>query len=86
MRIIYTPKFKREYKKLPNKIKYLAEEKEKIFRMNPFDGKLGTHKLHGKLKSFWSFSINHNYRIVFEIAKDKKEFIFHTVGNHSIYK
>ncbi len=86
MRIIYTTKFKREYKRLANNIKDTAEEKEKIFRVNPFDEKLDTHKLNGKLKDFWSFSINHNYRIIFEISKDKKEFFFHSIGNHSIYK
>lgn len=86
MKIIYTSKFKKEYKKLANSIKDMAEEKEKIFRQNPFDERLDTHRLHGKLKEFWSFSINYNYRIIFEVSKDKKEFFFHSVGSHSIYK
>lgn len=86
MKIIYTSKFEREYKKLPKFLKYLAEEKEKIFRKNPFDKKLNAHKLHGKLKDFWSFSINYDWRIIFEISKNKKVFYFHSVGNHKIYK
>lgn len=45
MEIIYSSKFAREYKKLPNSIKDVAEEQEKIFRENPFDPRLKTHKL-----------------------------------------
>ncbi len=76
MKIIYTSKFERGYKKLPVHIKNSAEEKEKFFRKNPFDAKLDTHKLHGKLKDFWSFSISYDYRIIFEISKDKKLVFF----------
>jgi len=49
MRIYYSSKFEREYKKLSKEIKKLAEEKETIFRNNPFDLKLDTHKLRGRL-------------------------------------
>jgi len=85
MRIYYSSKFEREYKKLSNKIKKLTEEKEVIFRKSPFDPRLNTHKLHGRLKEYWVFSINDKYRIVFEFAE--KEIVwFHSVGDHSIYQ
>lgn len=86
MKIVYTSKFEREYKKLPETIKNLAEEKERIFRRNPFDARLKTYKLSGKLKEFWSFSIDYKYRIIFEIAKDKKLICFHSVSDHDIYR
>jgi mRNA-degrading endonuclease YafQ of YafQ-DinJ toxin-antitoxin module len=57
MEIIYSSKFAREYKKLPRKVKSKAEEHETIFRQNPYDPRLNTHKLHGRLKEFWSFSV-----------------------------
>ena len=85
MDIIYSSKFAREYKKLPIKIKLKAEEYEKIFRNNPRDLKLNTHKLHGRLKEFWSFSIGNKYRIIFEFGNDDKIY-FHSVGNHDIYQ
>lgn len=85
MKIIYSPTFIKKYKKLPKKIKGLAEEKEKIFIKNPFDPMLKTHKLHGKFKGLYSFSINYQYRIIFEIKKDQV-FIFLLVNNHNIYK
>lgn len=85
MRIYYSSKFKQEYTKLSKEIKKFAEEKETIFKKNPFDSTLNTHKLHGRLKEYWAFSIDHTYRIIFEFAK--KDIIwFHSVGDHSIYQ
>lgn len=84
MKIIYSPKFAREYKKLPLKVKRLAEQKEPIFRKNPFDPKLKTHKLGGILKDFWSFCIDYKYRIIFEFAGNDTCY-FHSVDDHSIY-
>jgi mRNA-degrading endonuclease YafQ of YafQ-DinJ toxin-antitoxin module len=86
MKIIYSPKFAREYKKLPKSIKGSAEEREKIFRKNPFDTRLKTHKLKGKLKEFLSFSIGYKYRIIFELDKHKKVAYFYSVGDHEIYQ
>ncbi len=85
MEILYSPKFAKEYKKLPESIKLKAEKKEKIFRQDRFDKSLKTHKLSGRLRGFWSFSIDHNYRIIFELTKDNLV-IFHLVGDHSIYQ
>ena len=84
MRVLYHPKFAREYKKLPDNIKDQAEEKEKIFRANPFDPRLKTHKLKGPLSGFWVFSINHKYRIIFDFA-DINTVHFYSVGDHDIY-
>ncbi|MCX6800364.1 MAG: type II toxin-antitoxin system mRNA interferase toxin, RelE/StbE family [Candidatus Falkowbacteria bacterium] len=85
MEIIYSSKFAREYKKLPDNIKDIAEENEAIFRENPFSSKLKTHKLKGKLSGFYSFSIGYKYRIIFDFSKDKKSINFHSVGDHDVY-
>jgi addiction module RelE/StbE family toxin len=84
MKIFYLKKFIKQYKKLPISIKKIAEEKEEIFRKNPFNPKLKTHKLHGDLKGFFSFSINHNIRIIFDFDENKNV-RFYTIGNHDIY-
>jgi len=86
MEIIYSPKFAREYKKLPKRVKLKAEEHEKIFRDNPHDPRLSTHKLHGKLKEFRSFSVGFKYRIIFEFGRGDATVYFHSVGNHDIYQ
>ncbi len=85
MRIYYSSKFEREYKKLSRKIKLLAEEREHIFRQDPFDPRIDTHKLHGRLKEYWAFSIDTKYRIIFEFVK-KNIVWFHSAGDHSIYQ
>jgi len=85
MEIIYSSRFARDYKKLPLNIKRLAEKKELIFRKNPFDSRLKTHKLKGALSGFFSFSINQKYRIIFEIV-DSNTIWFHSVGDHVIYR
>lgn len=86
MEIIYSSKFAREYKKIPDNIKTIAEEQEELFRKNPFDAKLKTHALKGKLRGFLSFSIGYKYRIIFEFANNKTVAYFHSVGNHDIYE
>lgn len=85
MNLYYSDKFAKAYKKLPNKIKDLAEEREEIFRQDPFDSKLKTHKLKGRLKTFYSFSVNYSYRIVFHF-KSENEIIFDVIGTHEVYK
>lgn len=69
---------------MPKKVKLLAEKKEEVFRKDPFTPSLKTHKLTGKLKSYWSFSIDFQYRIIFEFA-DEEIIWFHSVGTHEIY-
>lgn len=84
MQIYYSSKFEREYRRLPEKIKVAAQEKEWQFRNNIFDHALDTHKLGGRLKGFWAFSIDQKHRIIFEFAKNDVIW-FHSVGDHSIY-
>ena len=85
MEIIYSTKFFREYKRLPLNIKKLAEKRQLIFLKNPFDPRLKTHRLTGKLKDYWSFSIDYKHRIIFEL-RDRNEVWFHSVGTHAIYR
>lgn len=86
MQIIYSSKFAREYKKLTSELKSVAKKKEKIFRKDPFDIRLKTHKLSGDLEGFLSFSLDFKNRIIFEFDDTKKVVYFHSVGSHDIYK
>jgi addiction module RelE/StbE family toxin len=79
-----SPCFEKHYKKLPVNIKKIAKQKEKIFRFNPFDARLRTHKLFGKYKDCWAFDINRVYRIKFIFLNDE-EVLFLDVGTHKIY-
>ncbi|MBI2888419.1 MAG: type II toxin-antitoxin system mRNA interferase toxin, RelE/StbE family [Candidatus Liptonbacteria bacterium] len=79
-----SPGFERAYKKLPKVVKEAAKEKERFFRENAFDSRLHTHKLHGKDKGAWAFSINNAYRIKFVFLNGASA-LFLDVGTHGIY-
>ncbi len=84
MRILYSSKFGKNYRKLPIDVKKKAEKCETIFRKNPYDSRLKTHKLKGVFYDYYAFSINFQYRIIFEF-KEGGVVWFHSVGTHEIY-
>ena len=84
MEIYYDHLFKRQYKKLLIPVRELAKEKEILFRKDPFDSRLKTHKLTGNQREFWSFSISYSYRIIFRFASDDTVW-FYQIGTHDIY-
>ncbi len=85
MRIQYTISFKKRYEKLPLGIKIHAESKTRLFKENPFHSSLKTHKLHGKMKEFWGFSVSYDYRIIFEFMDDSSV-RFNDIGTHKMYE
>ena len=85
IKIVYKPSFLRQYRKLIESLREEAKEKIEIFRQDPSHPFLKTHKLKGSLKDFWSFSVNYQYRIIFQYeAQDKITLI--AIDNHDIYK
>jgi addiction module RelE/StbE family toxin len=82
--LIWDEGFKRKVQKL---MKYDVELKKKfsdaviLFEEYPFDNKLKTHKLSGKLKDLWAFSIDYHYRIVFEFL-DSQNVKLVDIGTH----
>jgi len=54
-----------------------------LFIHDPFHPRLKTHKLSGKLRHLWSFSIDYEHRVVFYFTKDNpKKAIFVDIGTH----
>jgi len=84
-KILVSENFIKSYKSLPIKVKKFAQKKEEIFKQNPHDSKLKTHKLKGKLSDNWAFSINYSYRILFRFINNE-EVMFLDIGTHQIYK
>jgi len=82
--ILYAPKFIRQFKKLPEEIRLLAEKREEVFKKDPFDHRLKTHKLSGKWGRYFAFSVNFSYRIIFDFKNDKVA-RFYEIGTHDIY-
>jgi addiction module RelE/StbE family toxin len=76
--LIWSNTFLRAFKRLLKKQPERREEIEKTLRLlldNPFNQKLETHKLKGKLSGAWACSVGYELRIIFEFVreKDKKE-------------
>ena len=83
MRIFYSPEFERRYRMLSLEMQKKAEAKEKIFCKDPFDPRLKTHKLHGRLGEFWSFSLDHTHHIIFMFIEEG-DVRFYAIGDHSV--
>jgi mRNA-degrading endonuclease YafQ of YafQ-DinJ toxin-antitoxin module len=84
MIIAYSPRFFKVYKKLSLEIKKKVEERECVFKMDPFDPSLKTHKLNGEFSDLWAFSVDYKTRIIFEF-ENQKTARFHVIGSHDIY-
>lgn len=80
----FTPEFFRKLKKLASQLQEIAFKKIELFRDRSNHQRLEVHKLHGKYKGFFGFSIDRKNRIMFEWISDD-EARLHTVGDHSIY-
>lgn len=83
-RIYYHPQFRKSFLDLPKEVQKAAKRKIIVFKNNPFTTSLRTHKLSGKLKKHWSFSVKGQYRIIFVFEKNHA--IFLDIGPHDIYK
>ena len=83
--ITFSSSFKRAYKK---KIKVRKETDDlfwdtvKLFTSDPFHPSLKTHKLSGKLRGLWSYTVEYNLRVVFSFVDGSSKAIFVDLGTH----
>lgn len=87
MKIVFTKRYEKEYKKLDKKSKEAADKALLLFRENPNDPKLDNHALLGKLKGYRSIDAGFDLRIQF-YEEDGYVYVFLVrVGSHSqLYK
>lgn len=83
--IQYSSHFQRALKRCGRDIKKYIAEREEIFKKNCFDARFKTHKLHGKLEGYWSFTLTHSHRVLFQFLTDNTVG-FIDVDDHSIYQ
>ncbi len=77
--------FLKSFSKLPLALQTLATTKDAVFRANPFDPRLRTHKLKGVLTGAWAYSVDRRYRVLFRfLAND--EVLYYDIGTHEIYR
>jgi mRNA-degrading endonuclease YafQ of YafQ-DinJ toxin-antitoxin module len=83
--IYYSSRFFKKLAKLSDEELARLGTIEKIFKADCFDRRLNTHKLKGKLKNYWAFSLTHSQRIIFRFLK-KGTVAFVDIGSHHIYR
>lgn len=86
MEVSFSESFKKAFRKRikDTYTEQLFWERLEVFINQPFEPKLKTHRLSGKLKELWSFSLDYNLRIVFYFTKDKpKKAVLVDVGTHN---
>lgn len=88
MKIIFTPRFRRSYKRLVLKnltIQHVVKERLFLFENNPFDERLKNHALRGKLFGYRAIFIGYDLRALYK--KDGTVFVFYDIGTHdTLYK
>ncbi len=81
---LYTQRFLRSLKKLPEGVQndvILATER---FKKKSEHQALRLHKLSGRMKKYHAFSANFNYRLIIEMKENDVYFL--DVGTHEVYE
>ena len=84
MEVSFSSVFKRAFKKQIKGNIDLEErfwQKLEQFTIDPYEPSLKTHKLSGRLKDFWSFSVDYDERVLFYFMEDEKA-VFVDIGSH----
>ncbi len=84
MEVSFSSGFKRAFKKRIKGNEDLETrfwQKLELFVVDPFDPSLKTHKLSGKLKDLWSFSVDYDDRVLFYFTEDERA-VFVDIGSH----
>jgi len=85
MEVLYTPGFLRMLKALPGALQEEVIEKVEYFKEESKHTTLKVHKLRGRLKGRYSFSVNYKTRIVFQYVGKPKEALLLAIGDHDVY-
>ena len=83
MRIEYSKKFIKEFKKCPAGVKTNFKKRLEIFINDQYYPILNNHPLIGELKNYRSINITGNWRAIFEEIKDGQIIYFVAIGTHS---
>lgn len=81
----YKPSFVRAFAKLPEALQSEALERLEQFKNPTHHQSLRVHKLKGKLKGFYSFSVTYSHRVVFQYeSRDTVALL--AIGDHAVYR
>jgi len=83
-----TPRFWKSFKKLPDNQKKSAKRAWQIFKQDPFDPRLRTHKINSlssaMKRTVYAVEVEGNLRVVFYIDGDC--IVTFNIGSHDVYR
>ncbi len=79
--LIFTERFKKNFKKLPRSIQQQFDHKLELFLSNPRHPSLNIHRYHG-VEAVWEAYISKQYRFTFSFTPEN--IIFRNIGPHQI--
>lgn len=82
IKIEYSRTFKKQYAKLPLKIRNQFKQRQRVWLENQFSPVLNTHMLKGEYIGFYSFNVTGDIRALYEKIDDTYV-IFGFIGSHS---
>lgn len=82
MRIITSPTFAKQFKKLPAKVKQQFKVKLELWLEDSAHPTLRVHSLKGNLQGYWSMNITGDYRVLYYFISDE-EVVLALIGTHS---
>lgn len=85
IQVNYKQTFIKQFDEFESDLQIETIEKIELFKNLQNHEQLKVHKLHGKMKGKYSFSVNYRFRIIF-LYISKKEVALLAVGDHEIYK
>ena len=77
----YSTRFIRTFRKVNPALQEEIIERTELLKDSSNHKRLRVHKLSGKLKKVWSFSVNYRVRITFARIK-KNVIVLETIGTH----
>jgi addiction module RelE/StbE family toxin len=82
MYFVYSPQFRKQYKKLSQKIQTHVDARLRLFIEEPYHPQLQNHKLHGEYASYRSINVTGDLRVVYALVGDEATLLF-ALGTHS---
>lgn len=82
MRLVFSTRFKKHYRKLPPVLQIKVDERLALFVKDTFSPLLNNHPLHGEHKNKRSINIGGDYRIVYREI-EVSVFLLIDIGTHS---
>jgi mRNA-degrading endonuclease YafQ of YafQ-DinJ toxin-antitoxin module len=82
-KIVWSSGFKRAFRKriIGKPSEPLFKERLEIFMQDPYDARLKTHKLTGRLDGLWAIAVTYDCRVIFKFLSDDRALLI-DIGTH----